>query len=63
MRPSTEKLEVKTFLSEKRNGHHNGTQNAKTTKKTNKMSITVSTKKRGLTHVLAKDKQFLLNIR
>jgi hypothetical protein len=63
MRPPTEKLEVKTLFCENRNGHHNGTQNAKATQKTNKMSNTDSTKKRELTHVLAKDKRFLLHIR
>ena len=63
MRPPTEKLEVKTFICVNRHGHHNGTQNPKTTQKNNKMSITDSTKKRELTHVLAKDKRFLLHIR
>ena len=48
MRPPTEKLEVKTLFCENRNGHHNGTQNAKATKKTNEMSNTDSTKKTGI---------------
>jgi hypothetical protein len=48
MRPPTENLEVKTLLCENRNGHHNGTQNAKATKKTNEMSNTDSTKKTGI---------------